>query len=156
MIFEQGVYRLDVDVERTGAFYEAEPGITCDCAGCRNFAALSERMPARIAGFLRRFGLDSMKPAEMSAVYAPDRHSVFYDGWYHICGRILEGTDSMEQVGPKQWKTKEEYFLPLDDNGGTVLFQAKRDLLSAGFPEPVIQVNVMCVLPWVLEEENPY
>lgn len=27
MIFEQGVYRLDVDVERTGAFYEAEPGI---------------------------------------------------------------------------------------------------------------------------------
>lgn len=156
MIFEQGVYRLDVDVERTRVFYEAEPGICCTCAGCRNFAALGERMPERIGGFLRQFGLDPGKPVEMSAVVAPDRNSVFYDGWYHICGRILEGTDPMEQVGPKQWKTKEEYFLPLDDNGGTVLFQAKRDLLSAGFPEPVIQVSVMCVMPWVLDEENPY
>ncbi len=156
MIFEQGVYKLEVDVERTGTFYETEPGICCTCAGCRNFAALGEKMPEQAAGFLRQFGLDPMKPVEMSAVYAPDKHSIFYDGWYHICGSILEGTEPSEQVGPKQWKTKEEYFLPLDDRGGSVLFQAKRDLMSKGFPEPVIQLDVMCVLPWVLDEENPY
>lgn len=156
MIFEQGVCKMDVDVQRTEAFYKTGGGITCTCAGCRNFAALGEKLPERIGAFLRQFGVDPAKPAEMSAVYAPDRESILYDGWYHICGTVLEGTDPEKQTGPKQWQIKEEYVLPLDGNGGTVLFQAKRDLLPTGFPEPVIQVNVMCTLPWVLDEENPY
>lgn len=156
MIFEQGVYRLDVDVERTRAFYDTEAGICCTCAGCRNFAALRNRIPQEIASFLGQLGIDPMKPTDMSAVYAPDKNSVFYDGWYHICGSILKGTEPEKQIGPKQWQVKEEYFLPLDDRGGSVLFREKRDLLPVGFPEPVIQVNVMFVLRWVLEENNPY
>ena len=157
MIFEQGVYRLDVDVERTRAFYEAKlVGDGCDCAGCRNFGALRDRMPEHFTGFLRQFGIDPMKPAEMSAVYAPEKEYVLYDGWYHVCGIVLNSEAVWYQIEDTEKKKEQCEWGNLDAGSMMVYIEEKRDLLSAGFPEPVIQVNVMCVLPWVLDEENPY
>lgn len=157
MVFEQGVYKLDVDVQRTRAFYETQSGGTgCDCAGCRNFMALGDRMPKLVTGFLRRFGIDPAKPAEMSVVHAPDKECVLYDGWYHICGTIQCSDGQWYQIGKvEQKKGKCDWG---DRNAGSLMmyFSKSRDLLPAGFPEQVIQVNVMCTLPWVLDEENPY
>ena len=51
MIFESGVYQLDIDVDRTQQFYENEDYEFCTCAGCRNFAQAYSLIPDAVQGF---------------------------------------------------------------------------------------------------------
>lgn len=156
MIFEQGVYRLDVDVERTRAYYRAEGGITCDCAGCRNFAALEERMPQHIDGFLRQFGIDPAKPVEVSAVHAPAPDEIIYSGSYYICGVMLEGTDPWVPAGPKRWALREGYEIRFGIGEDSVNFFDDTIWTVEEQHKPIFRVNVCFEAPWVLDEENPY
>lgn len=159
MLFEQGVYVLEADPGGTAAFfrgYALGPGMGCGCAGCRNFEQAVSRMPEAVRAFLERFGIDPAKPSEMSVIHAPDPGELLYDGWYHACGRLLEGREPEEQTGPKSFRIKDEYWMKLAEDGAMALIREKRDLLPRGFPEPAVQVDVMFRLPWVLEEECPY
>lgn len=65
--FMFGHYRLSVDVEATRAYYAAHPEswITCECEGCRNFAAALGTLPRAVVDFFKAMGLDPAKPAEL-------------------------------------------------------------------------------------------
>lgn len=65
--FVFGLYRLEVDVEATRAYYEAHPGpwITCTCDGCRNFARAAGKLPRAVTDFFHALGLDPEKPGEL-------------------------------------------------------------------------------------------
>ena len=154
MIFEQGVYVIEHDPERTEAFYAQAPETLCSCSGCRNFRAAVSQMPEGLRAFLEQFGIDPAKPAEMSAVYAPDAGRIFYDGFYHLRGELREGTEPFIQTGPKNFQLDQSYLLPVGEV--TVWFGAKCALVDRDFPRPVLQLEVSFYLPWVLEEENPY
>ena len=154
MIFERGVYGIEHDPERTGGFYAQAPETDCTCAGCRNFRAAVSRMPGELRAFLEQFGIDPAKPAEMSAVHAPDAGRIYYDGFYHLCGELREGTEPFIQTGPKHFKLDERYLIPVGEH--SLWFRADCALVSPDFPRPAVQVEVGFHLPWVLEEENPY
>lgn len=154
MIFEQGVYVIEHAPERTREFYARDPGVVCNCAGCRNFNAAIGRLPVELRVFLEQFGIDPAKPAEMSAVYAPDAGRIYYDGFYHLCGELREGTEPFIQTGPKHFKLDERYLIPVGEY--SLWFRADCALVSPDIPRPVVQVDVGFHLPWVLEEENTY
>lgn len=155
MIFEQGVYGLDVDVERTRAYYAQAGGVDCGCSGCRNYAVAVKQMPRTVRGFLEQFGIDPAKPAETTAYNALADGQTWYHAWFHICGQIQEGTEPFRQTGPKSFELKREYQIPLGGDSD-VWFMADCDLLDKAFPRPAYQLEVTFYLPWVLEEPNDY
>ena len=155
MPFKIGIYELDVDVERTRRFYQEHSGITCDCAGCRNFTQAVALLPDAVQDFLRQFGIDPAKPAEISAVYAPSDDSIFYDGFYHISGTILSGTNPWIQIDHKHFALDQQCLIKLDDEN-TVFFTGDVHLLEENFPTPAFQIEIQFTLPWVLPEPNSY
>jgi len=65
--FNFGTYRLQVDVEKTRAWYGTYGQIAggCDCGYCRNFAAVVSFFPDEVEEFLERFGLTLQKSVEV-------------------------------------------------------------------------------------------
>ena len=145
-----GSYHLDVDVAATRAYYEAHPlpWITCDCPGCRNFQAAIHRIPQEVKALFDRLGLDPEKLAE-ACYYQGTETTLSGGGWYHVCGTILEQAmpkDSSQVFG--EWINPAEGF--------SAAFKPDCDLLPKDFPHPCFQMEFNHLLPWVLEEPNPY
>ena len=155
MVFEQGVYVIGHDPERTRDFYAQAPDTLCDCSGCRNFRAAVSRMSPELHAFLGQFGIDPAKPAEMSVLYAPEKDELCYDGFYHFCGEIREGREAYIQVGEKSFELDQRYLISVNEEE-QVWFLAECALMEPDFPRPAVQVEVCFNLPWVLEEENTY
>ena len=163
MVIKFGSFVLDIDVERTRAFYERADIPTmskqCECINCQNFDIAILKAPDTVLSFLRSLGIDPQKPAE--SFNAPGTISpngiINYCGWYHICGSILEG--------PKTIKVKEntscrknisyEYlwehkYAPDQIFDFSILPTKEADLLHDEFPRPVIQLWFDTHLPYVL------
>ena len=155
MHFQTEIYELQIDAERTAQFYRETALNTCDCDGCRNFVLAATQLPDHVASFLRQFGIDPAKPAEISAVYAPSDNTVFYNGFYHICGTIEKGTNAYIQVGEKSFKLDPQYTIELDREN-LVFFSPDVHLLEDNFPTPAFQMECCFTLPWLLSEPNPY
>lgn len=155
MIYEHNPYRIDVDVEKTRAFYRGAPAYGCDCPGCRNFAMASKLAPKSVLAFFESFGIDFSKPAEIYASHACGPDTLFYGGFYHICGTILEGKDAWIQTGEKSYRLDEAYSIDLTEDF-SIYFTTEVALLEEGFPAPVIQLEIFGALPWVLDEKNEY
>ena len=150
--FTAGPYVMRLNLERTQAYYDAYPApwITCDCAGCRNFAQAVETLPEAVADFFQALGLDPRKPAETCHYSAADADSVFSSAWYHVCGELVAGDPapgSHTRYGPS---------LQLAD-GVSVSAASECDLLPDDFPRPCFQIEFWFErLPWLLDEPNPY
>lgn len=155
MIIDLGIYQLDIDAERTAAFYSSADGIGCDCDGCQNYAQAVSFLPEPVLRFLQQFGIDPAKPAEVYIHYAPSRDTAFYGGFYHVCGRILKGTNPWIQTGKKSFSLDERYRVHLSENC-SVFITDEIQLLEDGFPAPVVQIEIEFILPWVLQIPNTY
>ena len=155
MFFDRGVNRIEHDPERTREFYAQAPDTLCNCAGCRNFRAAVSRMSEALRSFLEQFGIDPVKPAEMSVVYAPAKDALCYNGFYHFCGEIREGREAYIQTGERSFELDQRYIISVNE-GEQVWFLVKCALIDANFPRPATQVEVFFNLPWVLDEENTY
>ena len=85
--------RLSVDVEATRAYYAARPlpWVTCDCAGCRNFERAAAELPAAVRDFFCSLGIDPAKPAEVYVNCTLEDGTVWYGGFYHLCGTVVQG-----------------------------------------------------------------
>jgi len=144
-----------VDVERTKAYYAAQGGgIGCDCAACRNYEKACHQLSAPIQSFLRQFGIAPEHPINLSPGYLSDGAKGAYDGMFYICGTILAGNDPWIQTGPKHRKINPDYLIDLDPDSYAYL-EEPFGLLDFSFPHPVIQLNIIFTLPWLLEEPNP-
>lgn len=157
MLFEQGVYKIDVDLERTRKWYAAKKennANRCTCAGCRNYWAAVSKLSPEFLSFLEKFGIDPEEPAEVSAVVSGNG-KVYYDGWFHICGTILEGKEAFVQIAPRCTQVNPDYQLHIGEDY-TVFFHNQIGLLREDFPRPVIQMEVAMYIPWVLDEKDPY
>ncbi len=146
-----GVYRLEVDVEATRAYYAAhnEPWITCQCDGCRNFVRAVKELPASVRAFFDALGLDPEKVQELCC-YTGTKSTITGDCWYHLVGRVLEGSS---KPGDYQLFSAGWFDLTEDFSVG---FKNDCDLLPEDFPRPCCQMQFNYILPWLLEEPNPY
>lgn len=156
MIFDVGMKQLDIDVEKTRAYYEAngENLYGCGgCDGCENFAEAVYAIPESVQHFFRQLGADVGLPAECSTVYAPDREHVCYLCDYYLCGVILGDKEAREMDEAGVWHIKEEFQIHLDESCSICFYEEDSRVFGDG-PKPVIVFNVYLTLPWVLEKPN--
>ena len=87
MIFQLGRYTIDVDVEKTKAFYASAVASNevCACDCCQHFPDSIISCSTIIVDFLNNLGVDPQKPGE---VFGGKYHC---SGWYHIVGTLLNG-----------------------------------------------------------------
>ena len=87
-----GAYRLLADAEAARAYYAAHPGITCGCAGCRNFLRAVKALPPAAAGFFAALGLEAEKAAEVYAIDQEESAGICrYGAFYHLPGELRAG-----------------------------------------------------------------
>ena len=152
MIFRFGNYTLDVDVERTRAFYARGDVKTtsqqCTCAGCQNYDKAILKMPAAVTDFLESLGLDPRKPAEAFDVMGglAEDGKVLYNGFYHLCGVRLQGEDAWVKTA-KDMKHLDGDRMYAVDGDFKVSFEEEVCLLHEAFPTPVLQMEFDARLP---------
>lgn len=149
MIFEFGLYRVDVDMERTRRWYETEPTASqcCDCDGCVNFDRAADLFPESIKSFFAALGADAKKPIEVYVNYTNKDGTLWYGGWYHLCGTLLS-------EGEELWQVIEGK--PFGSRGFQIFFRGRADCVQENCPRPVVQMELNADIPWVLEKENTY
>ncbi len=159
MIFRFADYVLDVDVERTRAFYSREDvkvsSAQCVCQGCQNYDGAILSAPETVLDFLRSLGIDPRKPAEVYDVMGQldEDGKVRYNGFYHVCGVRLQGENAWVSIVKDMMHLDENRMYAVDESF-KVSFEEKAIMIHQAFPEPVLQMEIDARLPWVLP--TPY
>lgn len=161
MIFQFGKFRVDIDVERTREFYKKLENLSegCNCTDCRNYEKAMEYVPDKVVHFFDAIGINIKKPAEVYTNITNPDNTVFYGGFYHLCGELLAGDSAWVGESSKEeqdltvshWEQANTYPVTRDFY---VSFQKECALVEEGFPAPVLQLEIAANIPWVLEEEN--
>jgi hypothetical protein len=157
MIFQFGSYKIDVDVDRTRQFYETASFVSenCSCSGCRNYEKAVQGLPALITDFFADLGVDMRRVCEVYVNYANPDGSLFYGGFYHLCGTLLSGKSAWLPTTPTSSYWEADMTFPVTENF-RVSFQEECHLLETDFPLPALQLELSANIPWVLAEENTW
>ena len=157
MILEFGSYKLDVDVERTRAYYETARPISegCSCCGCRNYVNAIDFLPKEVQLFFSQLGIDMRKSPDVHIHCAYTDNTMLYGGWYHICATLIRGESAFIQTSPTSSYFDESKTFSVTSDF-KVSFEKNCSLLDDKFPRPVIQLEIHAYIPWVLAEEHGY
>lgn len=165
MLFHLADFIIDVDVERTRAFYERSdvPSTSqgCTCPGCQNFDKAILTAPASVTDFLHSLGIDPRKPVETYSVTGEREAdgTVWYQGWYHVCGKVIKNSgnvqvrmdDNCREIVTYDWT---KAYPPDAEYPFEIMPVLEPDLLHADFPTPAIQLDFDTHLPYVLQESR--
>ena len=153
MIFQFGQYKIDVNVEKTRAFYESDvpkkTSDSCVCEGCQNYDKAILTAPDAVLSFLRSLGIDPQKPGEVYGYvdHKSGEPTHMYGGWYHVVGVMLEGRlESAVESALTRYR-------PDPDFDFNVWFgdDVKRmGWIYEGFPTPIVELSISTTLPWLI------
>ncbi|MBQ8338975.1 MAG: hypothetical protein IJY16_00825 [Clostridia bacterium] len=142
MIFNFGRYTIDVDIEKTRAFYTSDFSVAtnevCSCDCCQRFPDTIMACSPTVVSFLNSLGIDPRKPGE---VFGSEEDS--YNGWYHIVGTLLNGKisgacfDSSNSFVPDETVKFQVWFD--DDN-------KRMGWIEENFPTPILEISFSAVL----------
>ena len=154
MLFTLGKYVLDIDVDKTRDLYINAETISCPCQGCRNYLKWSSSLLEEPKYLLESMGVMLEKPAEVHVYNATQDGSLLYGGFYHLCGKIVHGKDSKDLIddhesafGEMQFDLTENFY---------VAFTKDIALLEDDFPEPVVQMEIVAIISFLLQEILDY
>lgn len=152
MIMEFGQYKVDIDVTKTNQFYENAKLVSenCSCDGCLNFESAAAALPQGVTEFFSNLGIDMKKAGECYVHWTNEDGTLFYGGFYHVCGTLLKGTSAWEN---NYWKKELSFAITPDF---LISFQKDITLPEADFPLPAIELDIFANIPWVLNIENSY
>ena len=156
MIFDFGMYVIDIDVEKTAAYHQKDSRITCDCLGCRNFDGAVRKLPLEILGFFEKLGVDPAKPEVLSIDYAPSKETMAYSGFYYLCGTVMKGEDPWKQVGAGAFQLDEKCLLPMGQDFAVYFAAPRHGIVDPDFPKPILELQFICTLPWTMEQLHHY
>ncbi|QBD79671.1 hypothetical protein EPA93_28310 [Ktedonosporobacter rubrisoli] len=144
MPFEQltlGEWVIEVDSQATHEAYLKKETITCSCPGCQNYLAACLAGQALTSAMGALFEDLGMLPEKETEVYVycgnAERHQACYGGFSHLVGRLLN-----RPANPREYTSVDDWF--------QVAFTEKAHALSPTFPQPVLQMEFLGVIPWVL------
>lgn len=157
MLLELGNYILDIDVERTRSFYNQARSITdaCNCQGCRNYVKWALSVSDEPSISFQRMGVALDKPSEIYVNTRNKDGSLFYGGFYHLCGKILKGEDVWNEFDSNCRALDEARFVALTENF-KIAFSRDIELLEKGFPTPAVQMEILANVDFVLSEKCDY
>lgn len=154
-----GAYALDIDVERTRAYYARPYERVCHCDGCDNFHLAIRLLGKDAAEAFKRLGVDPQKPVEMGIPSTTDPSEAMYIGFYHLCGTVeTPKCPEWETTNPTSAQHASEFLGDTVEFGPNCQVSFRREcyVQDEAFPSPAFQMDVTMNLPWVLEKENPY
>jgi hypothetical protein len=138
-----GIWSARVDRVATEQAYARCSGsvMSCECVTCRNFKAVREHaFPAPVLALLADLGIDPRCEAEVYSLGRADSGLHRYGGWFHFIGELEVEIDNIERVG--------EHFL--------FWLTRQASLVPAAFGDsPVIQLEFVVAVPWILDEPQP-
>lgn len=154
MVFHLADAIIDVDVERTRAFY-ARPDVPttsqgCSCAGCQNFDKAILTVPDTVTAFLHSLGIDPRKPVEVFDVTGEREAdgTIWYNGWYHVCGTV-ERWSAFERTETRITIRPEDFYRPDPAFRFDIIAVPMTDLAHKQMPTPIIQLDFDTHLPYV-------
>lgn len=154
-------WSIEFDKAATAAAYRPVPFVNqgCKCLSCENYYRAALHFPQIVLDFLANMGIDVRKPSEIYDCCTITDGKVLYGGFYHIVGNYLSGNDAWQPVKKKRFwhKVTASHPAPFHkiEEGFEVGFTTMVALVPAGFPRPILQMEVSFEVPWVLEEEYP-
>lgn len=145
-------WKLEIDFVKTCTFYNSCHLITdvCKCPDCLNYVSACALIPREIRDLYVSFGIDPTKEGEVYNICMNDDGTCFYGGFYHITGRIIEGPDCVVPVMAEDNSQIRTFNLIPVIEGYKIGFTGRVSLVPPGFPLPVIQMEFMFNIPWIL------
>jgi hypothetical protein len=135
---------LEVDVEKTREFYNKGTEV-CKCLYCNNFIEACKQLDTAVASIFISLGIDPAMPGHLSDYQTIEDGIREYMGNYHLVGTVLEG----EVCTPSNWKDTNTVQI----KNFTIGFSKELDFVPKGFPSPVLQLEFVATISWVLEEQ---
>ena len=156
-------YEIDVDVERTRAFYRsgnARPTSEgCTCPGCQNYDKAIPYAPAGVLTFLDSLGIDPRCPGEAYSIKGvlEDDGTVWYSGWYYAVGRIVRRPEQRLDDKGVPFEAPDDSYRPAEH--AEICFRDRehdshlfgRSLCPEGFPQPAIALEFYWYLPYLVD-----
>ena len=150
MIVKIGRVTLDIDLERTRAFYADFPFNDCGCRDCRWFREYAPRFDASVHEFLRSLGIADVRQAIEVYHFDEDEPWCYSDGWFHLCGKIIENGNtidsSMDERGCEITHVRAEW-LKIGKDFSIAVMTDDVDLLPESFPLPAVQIEFCAKYP---------
>ncbi|MFJ1448766.1 hypothetical protein [Bacillus halotolerans] len=133
-----GDWVIEADVEETRRQYAKDIEDMCECLLCENDREVMKTLPREKAQMFEDFGLQPSLCTEINE-FGPEGDRHLYVASYFIVGRIIEWK--------KEWDPDRNWYIS---------FEVPRDdrFIPEGFPKPVLQLDCVTLLPWIMEE--PY
>jgi hypothetical protein len=141
-------WTIEVDREATQQAYEQLGPLSCSCLYCRNYAAAYPKLPATLLNFFDSLGINPAQEGEICELCQHKDGSHLYRGFYHVVGRIISGRDSkgaLDEPTPRMG-----HLAPLCE-AFSAGFTEQVSLVPDWFPRPVLQVEFVGNVPWVLD-----
>lgn len=133
-----GDWVIEADVEETRRQYAKDIEDMCECLLCENYREVMKTLPREKAQMFEDFGLQPSVCTDINEFgQEGDRH--LYVASYFIVGRIIEGK--------KEWDPDRNWYISFELPRGD-------HFIPEGFPKPVLQLDCVTLLPWIIEE--PY
>ncbi len=120
----------------------------CVCDQCKNFVQGREQIyPKRLMTMLDRLGIDYQKETELCYFNRVKPGWHFYKGWFHFVGQIQEAPDDAGDGIHMRVPDRESFAWS---------FRDKHDLVPKAFGQhPVVQLEWLAIVPWLLDAEEP-
>ena len=136
---------LEVDTEKTRELYKKGVDV-CDCLYCKNFVESCKYINPSVNKLLKKLEINPTMPAHLTPFEMEETMTMPYAGHYHISGRVLEG----ELVTPTTWNESNT----VEIGNFTFGFSNELEFLPKNFPSPILQIDFVADIPWIIEE-NP-
>lgn len=134
---------LEVDIDMTQKFYEKEIEV-CECLYCRNFIEAIKQLDSSVMTLFSRLGFNLAKPGHLSDYQVVQEGTLMYIGNYHLVGKLLEGELCKQSSWTNSNTTQIQNF--------TIGFSKDLEFVPEEFPNPVLQLDFVAIIPWILDE----
>ena len=157
MIFTFGKFTVNIDVEKTKQIYKKLPLISqgCNCDGCQNFEKAVDLLSQEVRSFFDNCGIDLKRIVECYVNCKNDDGSLLYGGFCHLCGTLVQGESAWVKISETHSYYNFDLAYHLDDSF-CVSFQEECHLVEEQFEAPMLQIEFVANIPWVLNKENTY
>ena len=121
---------------------------SCGCGNCKNFILARDKVyPDDLKKLLEQLGIDYQKETEICHFNRIKAGQHFYGGWFHFVGEIKETFEyKVINIGGR---------VP-DIENFAWSFSERHDLVPKEFGQaPVVQLDWLAVVPWLMESEEP-
>lgn len=134
---------IEVNADKTREYYNNNLKV-CSCLYCNNFVEASKFFKTSVLDVFRKLAINPEKPAHLSEFPTEEDRIRTYMGNYHLVGEVLGGELCTFSNFNETNTIKIENF--------TFGFSGDLEFVPEDFSSPIVQLNFVAEIPWVLDK----